>query len=132
MPLYGHELNESINPLEAGLGFAVSWQDGQGNDRDFIGRDALADLQSAGLQRRRVGLQLEGRRAAREGYSVLRAGQPIGTVTSGTYSPTLERPISMAYVDLQYAEVDTEVEVDIRGKSVSATVCCLPFYKRTG
>ena len=50
----------------------------------------------------------------------------------GTYSPTLERPISMAYVDLQYAEVGTEVEVDIRGKSVSATVCCLPFYKRTG
>lgn len=132
MPLYGQELNESINPLEAGLGFAVSWQDGQGNDRDFIGRDALADLQSAGLQRRRVGLQLEGRRAAREGYSVLRAGQPIGTVTSGTYSHTLERPISMAYVDLQYAEVGTEVEVDIRGKSVSATVCCLPFYKRTG
>jgi aminomethyltransferase len=125
MPLYGHELNEQINPLQAGLAFAVNLE-----GRDFVGRAALLAAKQDQQQPVRVGLELAGRRAAREHYPVLAAGQPVGEVTSGTFSPTLQKPIAMAYVPPVHSAVGTELAVDIRGTAEPARVVKLPFYKR--
>lgn len=124
MPLYGHELSENITPLQAGLEFAINLV-----DRDFIGRDALAG-ETEGARPVRVGLQMDGRRAARDGCPVLDDGQPVGTVTSGSYSPTFERPLAMAYVKPTAAAIGTPLTVDIRGTQLPATVVPLPFYQR--
>lgn len=126
MPLYGHELSEQINPIQAGLSFAVNL-----DGREFIGRDAILAAKQNKEQPVRVGLELAGRRAAREHYPVLASAERIGEVTSGTYSPTLERPIAMAYVPPQYSAVGTELAVDIRGSREPARVVTLPFYSRT-
>jgi aminomethyltransferase len=126
MPLYGHELSEQINPIQAGLSFAVNL-----DGREFVGREALVEARQNKDQPVRVGLELAGRRAAREHYPVLASGQQIGEVTSGTYSPTLERPIAMAYVPPPYSAVGTELAVDIRGSMEPARVVKLPFYSRT-
>jgi len=140
MPLYGHELNEEINPLTAGLGFAVNLE-----GRAFVGREAIAAAKARTDRPVRVGLELAGRRVPREHYSVLasreREGEApaeprratstkIGEITSGTFSPTFERPIAMAYVQPQYAAVGTELAVDIRGSVEPARVVALPFYTR--
>ncbi|MBA60925.1 MAG: glycine cleavage system protein T [Planctomycetaceae bacterium] len=130
MPLYGHELDENTNPLEAGLEFAVSWNDTNGKNRDFIGSEALTEFKKTGIQRQRVGLLTDGKRPAREGYAVFGDGKEVGIITSGTYSPTLEQPIAMAYLPTLYATTGQQLEVDIRGKLTPATVCNLPFYKR--
>lgn len=125
MPLYGHELDETIDPLTAGLDFAVKL-----SKPEFIGRDALQQRKDGGLERRRIGLQLTGRRIAREGAAVFSGDTEVGIVTSGTFSPTLERPIAMAYVDAECAENENALEVDIRGQRVEAEIVPLPFYKR--
>lgn len=125
MPLYGHELSESINPYEAGLGFAVNL-----DGRQFPGRDAIAPLKTNTTLPRRVGLSLDGKRVPREGYPVVSGGKPIGHVTSGTFSPTFNRPIAMAYVEPSVAEVGTKLAVDVRGREEPCTVTALPFYKR--
>lgn len=125
MPLYGHELSESINPFQAGLSFAVQLQ------HEFIGRDALAQLKNA-PQSTRIGLELNGKRVAREHCGVQAAGEVIGEVTSGTFSPTLEKPIAMAYVRPDHASPGTQLAIDIRGKLEPARVVPLPFYKRAG
>ncbi len=93
MPLYGHELSGSINPYEAGLGWAVKLNKGE-----FVGRDALRRLKGQPA-RRRVGLALDGKRIARQGYAVHRDGHPVGHVTSGTFAPTLKRSLAMALVE---------------------------------
>ncbi len=124
MPLYGHELSESIDPISAGLSFAVKPQ-----AKDFIGKAALlAKAQSPLMQR--VGLVLAGRRIAREGAQILAGQVRIGEVTSGTFSPTLEKPIAMAYLERAAVSFGTNVEVDIRGQSERATIVKLPFYRR--
>lgn len=125
MPLYGHELNEEITPIEAGLDFAISLK-----DRDFIGRDAIVAAKADANHPVRVGLQLEGRRVARENSRVLQSNDDVGHVTSGTFSPTFERPIAMAYVKPAVSAVGTQLLADIRGTSVAATVVPLPFYER--
>ncbi len=131
MPLYGHELTERINPIQAGLSFAVNL-----DGRDFVGRAALVAAKQNKQQQVRVGLELNGRRAAREHYAVLTPtrsaseGVPVGEVTSGTFSPTLQKPIAMAYVPPQHAEIGTELAVDIRGTAEPARVVKLPFYTR--
>lgn len=132
MPLYGHELSEQIDPYTAGLAFAVNLK-----DRSFVGSQSLTSKSSAtsGVHAtavKRVGLKVEGRRAAREQsdcYGV--DGQVIGTVTSGTFSPTFNQPISMAYIQADAANVGNRIEVDIRGTRAPATVVELPFYKRS-
>jgi aminomethyltransferase len=126
MPLYGHELTEELTPIDAGLDFAVSFE-----NREFIGRDALVAAQADANHPVRVGLQLEGRRVAREQSRVLQGGNDVGYVTSGTFSPTFERPIAMAYVDPSAAAIGTRVAADIRGTATSATVVPLPFYERS-
>ncbi|QDU54614.1 glycine cleavage system aminomethyltransferase GcvT [Aeoliella mucimassa] len=124
MPLYGHELSENITPWQAGLEFAVNLK-----DREFIGSEVLAGSMD-GSRPVRVGLQMDGRRAAREGCPVMYEDEPVGTVTSGTYSPTFERPLAMAYVKPVAAAIGTPLAVDIRGTQIPATVVPLPFYER--
>jgi aminomethyltransferase len=125
MPLYGHELSESINPVQAGLGFAYNLP-----DREFIGRAAIAAATDNPSLPRRVGLALDGRRVPREGYSILVDDRPVGVVTSGTFSPTFERPIAMGYVEPEFSEIETELTIDLRGRKLSASVIPLPFYQR--
>jgi aminomethyltransferase len=127
MPLYGHELSETINPFEAGLGFACHLV-----GYDFPGRDALKQIQQQPLQRVRVGLELAGRRAAREGATILVGNEAVGQVTSGSFSPTLEKSIAMGYLPPQVAQPGTEVIVDIRGHKEPARIVQLPFYRRNG
>ncbi len=122
MPLYGHELTDKINPMQAGLAWAVKLDKG-----DFIGREALT---KATADPKRIGLEVEGKRAAREGCPILTDGSHIGTVTSGSYAPTLEKSIAMGYAPAKYAVVGTSLMVDIRGTPTPAKVVALPFYKR--
>jgi aminomethyltransferase len=125
MPLYGHELTEEIDPLQAGLGWAVKMDKGA-----FLGQDALRCRQQDGTRRVRVGLELEGKRIAREGAEVLAGDKVIGQVTSGTFAPTLEKAVAMAYVAPSHAAAGTPCTVDVRGKPASARVAPLPFYRR--
>jgi aminomethyltransferase len=125
MPLYGHELSEEIDPFQAGLGRAVKMDKG-----NFIGREALARRRQDPALRRRVGLELEGKRIAREGAAVLRDGKEVGRVTSGTFAPSLGKAIAMAYVDPVATELGTACAVDVRGKPAPARVVPLPFYQR--
>jgi aminomethyltransferase len=125
MPLYGHELSEEIDPLQAGLGWAVKFDKG-----DFIGREALLKRKEDANRPVRVGLEIAGKRIAREQAAVLAGGEKIGGVTSGTFAPTLEKAIAMAYVGPAHASPGTVCEVDIRGKTSPATVARLPFYER--
>lgn len=126
MPLYGHELSEEIDPFQANLGWAVKLDKG-----DFIGRAALLRRRDDVSLPRRVGLVLEGKRIAREGAGVFHDGRQVGWVTSGTFSPTRNQAVAMAYVEAEYTAVSTAVEVDIRGKSAAARVVALPFYRRS-
>ncbi len=125
MPLYGHELSETVDPLTAGLAFAVKL-----DKPDFLGREALLKIKDQPNRPVRVGLQLGSKRIAREHSEVFFGPKPIGLVSSGTYSPTLEQSIAMAYVSAEHSAIGSTLEVDIRGKRESATVVPLPFYKR--
>jgi aminomethyltransferase len=130
MPLYGHELSTSLTPFDAGLGRVVKFE----KEGDFVGREALREAAARSEQnppRVLVGLVAEGRRVPRAGYAVVAGGEVIGEVTSGAPSPTLARPIAMAYVDAAHAAPGTAgVGVDIRGTHEPYEVVALPFYKR--
>ncbi|MFF4274890.1 glycine cleavage system aminomethyltransferase GcvT [Streptomyces sp. NPDC001536] len=130
MPLYGHELSTSLTPFDAGLGRVVKFE----KEGDFVGRQALREaLENLDhdVPRVLVGLIAEGRRVPRAGYAVVADGQVIGEVTSGAPSPTLGKPIAMAYVDAAHAAPGTTgVGVDIRGSHEPYEVVALPFYKR--
>ncbi len=126
MPLYGNELGLEGNPFEAGLGPVVSFK----KEETFVGREALEAIKAEGTSRVLVGLRGTGRRAGRGGYTVHAGGEQIGTITSGQPSPTLGYPIALAYVNPEFAEVGTSVEVDLRGKLEPFEVVALPFYKR--
>jgi aminomethyltransferase len=125
MPLYGHELSEEIDPFQAGLAWAVKLDKG-----DFIGREALLRRKEDAALRQRVGLELEGKRPAREGCEVRLGSATVGRVTSGTLTPTLNKAIAMAYVDRASMAPGTKLSVDVRGKAEPARVVSLPFYKR--
>ena len=125
MPLYGHELSETINPFQAGLASACHLV-----GYDFPGRDALLRLQAQPLDLTRVGMELEGRRVAREGSPVLRDGVRVGTVTSGSFAPTLQKTIAMGYLSPADSAVGTELAIDVRGRLEPARVVKLPFYSR--
>ncbi|HET6835565.1 MAG TPA: glycine cleavage system aminomethyltransferase GcvT [Acidimicrobiales bacterium] len=124
LPLHGHELGPGITPLQAGLGWVVSWDKG-----DFRGRKALAVERERGVERRLRGLEVEGRRPPRADQTVTSGGEPIGRVTSGNYSPTLDRGIALAFLPPELGE-EREVAIDVRGTEVPAEVVPLPFYKR--
>lgn len=123
MPLYGHEMDDSISPKEAGLGIFVKM-----DKEDFIGKKALEE--KGPLTRKRVGLKVTGRGIIREHQPVYIGDRQIGMTTSGTHCPYLGYPAAMALVDIGYKEPGTAVEVEVRGRRVAAEVVKLPFYKR--
>jgi aminomethyltransferase len=126
MALYGQDVTEETTPIEAGLGWLVHC-DRKG---DFVGRAVLERQLAQGCERQLVGLQLEGRHIARSGYGVFAGGDRVGTVTSGTLSPTLGIPIAIAQVATAQAQIGQLLEVDIRGQRHPAQVVPRPFYKR--
>ena len=123
MPLYGHEMDETVTPLEADLGFGVKL-----GKEEFIGKDAL--VAAGDPARIRVGLKVTGRGIVREHQDVFLDGELIGHTTSGTHCPYLKQAIGMALVTAGGVEVGSAVEVDVRGRRVACEVVPLPFYKR--
>jgi aminomethyltransferase len=132
MPLYGHELDENIDPISADLNFAVNLtKDQDERGEKFIGQDALQKIAAAGPAKKRVGLRLEGKRTPRQGMMVNQGDQPIASVTSGCLSPTLGYPIAMTYLPSKLAVTGTELNVTIGSSRVPAQVVPLPFYKKS-
>jgi aminomethyltransferase len=124
--LYGNDIDEDINPIEAGLGWIC-----KDKIKDFIGVDTVRQTRQDKPERKLAGLILEGRRVARSGALVVNAdGENIGRVTSGAFSPSLKKSIAVALVPTQYAKIDTQLGVDIRGRVHQAVVVKTPFYKR--
>ncbi|TMG69451.1 MAG: glycine cleavage system aminomethyltransferase GcvT [Chloroflexi bacterium] len=121
--LYGNDIDETTNPIEAGLGWTCKL------DKAFIGRDAIAAIKAEGPKRRIVGLVIDGG-VARHGHEVVSAGEVVGHVTSGTFGPTVQKNIALAYVPTRLSKVGTAVAVRIRGKDVPATVVKTPFFRR--
>ena len=130
MPLYGNELSIDGDPFAAGLGPVVALS----KEGDFVGKAALAAKKEAGAGttsgRKLVGLKGLGRRAGRGHYPVLKDGNVVGEVTSGQPSPSLGYPVAMAYVDVEFTEPGTALDIDLRGKAEPFEVVALPFYKR--
>ncbi|MGD0542216.1 MAG: glycine cleavage T C-terminal barrel domain-containing protein, partial [Tepidisphaeraceae bacterium] len=124
MPLYGHELGEGIDPISAGLSWAVDLS------KDFIGAEPLRVIAGRGPARMLVGLELQGPRIARQGAAVKAGAVLVGSVTSGTFSPTLKRSIAMAFVDSGHAPIGANASVDLRMATADAKIVALPFYKR--
>ncbi len=123
MPLYGHEMDETVSPLETGLDFAVKL-----GKEEFVGKEALVEAGTPA--RTRVGLEATGRGILREHMPVFKAGQQVGTTTSGTKCPYIDKAVAMALVDNGALAEGDEVEVEVRGRMVAAKVVALPFYKR--
>jgi aminomethyltransferase len=138
MPLYGHELDTTTTPFEAGMGRVVRLDkvSDDGTPLPFVGRDALAARKESAPARVLVGLRGEGRRPARAGYDVVQRGVDtapgavVGHVTSGVPSPTLGYPIAMAYVTPEVSAEGTELAVDVRGRAEPFVVVPMPFYRR--
>lgn len=126
MPLYGHELSEEVNPIQAGLGFAVELE-----GASFPGAEALRQAKHV-KQPVRVGLEVSGKRVPRENFPILdpSTSRQVGFVTSGTFSPTFEKSLAMGYVETEYSAPGVELAIDVRGRNESARVVKLPFYKR--
>ncbi len=125
MALYGQDIYETTTPLEAGLGWVVHL-DTKG---DFIGRPVLEQQKAAGVERRLVGIEMQGRYIARHGYPVLYEGKSVGEVTSGTLSPTVGKAIALAYVPIRLSKIGQQLEVQIRGKAYPGVVVKKPFYR---
>jgi len=122
--LYGNDIDETTGPIEAGLGWTCKL------DKDFVGRDRIAAVKEAGPHRKLVGLVTDGG-IARHGHPVTSGGEIVGVVTSGTYGPTVQRNIALAYVPAGLAKVGTDVAVRIRERDVPAKVVKTPFWKRS-
>jgi glycine cleavage system T protein (aminomethyltransferase) len=125
MALYGHEINEETTLLEANLGWITKLNKG-----DFTGRDALAKQKAEGTKRKLIGFEVTDRGIARDEQDVLVNGERAGRVTSGSPAPFLKKNIGMAYVPVEFSSTGTELQIDVRGRLVTAQVVPLPFYKR--
>ncbi|MDH3745975.1 MAG: glycine cleavage system aminomethyltransferase GcvT [Acidobacteriota bacterium] len=125
MALYGHEIDRFTYPWEAGLGWTIKLKKGA-----FVGSEALARVKAEGIRRRLVGFEIHGRGIARQGHTIWVDDEEVGAVTSGTWSPTVEKALGMAYVPKALAAVGTELEFDVRGRRLQGAVVELPFYKR--
>ncbi|MCD6530943.1 glycine cleavage system aminomethyltransferase GcvT [bacterium] len=122
--LYGNDIDETTNPYEAGLGWIVKLEKG-----DFIGRDAIIDAKAKGLKRKLVCLELQERGFPRHGYKVFREGEEVGVVSSGTFSPMLNKGIALAYVPREFSKVGNAFEVQVRNVKIPAVVVKPPFWK---
>jgi aminomethyltransferase len=125
MLLYGQDMDKSINPFEAGLGWLVDL-----GRRDYIGKSALLDIRRQGVSRKLIGFRMIGQGVARSGYKIVKSGQQVGQVTSGGYAPTLNASIGFGYIPIDLATIGTEIAVMIRNKPVAAQVVDRQFYKR--
>ncbi|WP_267218997.1 glycine cleavage system aminomethyltransferase GcvT [Novosphingobium clariflavum] len=125
LPLYGHDMDPERGPVEAGLAFGVNKR--RRLEGGFPGAERVQRDFAEGTAQKRIGLKLEGRQAAREGAKVFHGEQEVGIVTSGGFSPSLQHPIAMAYVDAALAADGTALSIDIRGKKLGATVAAMPF-----
>ena len=125
MPLYGHEIDATISPWEAGLDWIVKLDKG-----DFLGRDALLEQKEKGMTRKLIGLEVKGRGIARDGYEVFIDGVAAGWVTSGGPAPALNKNIGMCYLPVHEANPGRPIEVMVRGRAVEAITIPIPFYKR--
>ena len=126
MHLYGNDINLETTPFEAGLGWLVHLE----MPHNFIGRKALEKQAEEGTRKKLVGIKIQNKGIARKGYPVLYNSEPVGRVTSGTWSPTLKEPIALAYVTREVATINTQIEVEIRGKKHPAVIVKRPFYRR--
>lgn len=122
MPLYGHEIEANTTPLEAGLGWACDL------NKDFIGRDALLKQKLEGLAKKLVGFEMIDRGIARKDYRICKEGHPIGVVTTGMFSPTLQKNLGLGFVPPELSAIGTEFDVEVRGKPLKARVVKTPFY----
>lgn len=120
--LYGNDIDKTTNPLEAGLGWITKLDKG-----DFIGREALAKIKAEGIKRKLMGFEVEGRMIPRHGYEIKKDGESVGLVTSGAYSPVLEGNIGLGYIAMPYANIDEEIEIESRGRSIPAKIVKTPF-----
>ncbi len=123
--LYGNDIDKTTNPLEAGLGWITKLNKGE-----FLGKEPMLNAKRAGLRRRLVGINLPEKNIARHGYAITENGSTIGQITSGTFSPSLQKSIAMGYVDTAHAEPGSRVTVPIRGKAVEAVVVKTPFLQK--
>lgn len=124
MPLYGHEMDDDVSPLETGLDFAVKME-----KAEFVGKSGI--FARLPLKRKRVGLEITGRGIVREHCDIYSGDRKIGHSTSGTHCPALGYPVAMAMLDIDFTGIGTTVEVDVRGRRILAKVVPLPFYKRS-
>ncbi len=125
MSLYGHELSDTISPLEANLGWICKLGKG-----DFIGREPMQKLKEDGLKRRLVGFEMVDKGIARDGFEVYVGDDRVGEVTSGSPAPFLKKNIGLAFVPAEFAKTGQEITIDVRGKKLAAVVVPTPFYKR--
>jgi len=125
MRLYGNDIDETTTAIEADLGWTIGWDKG-----DFIGREALVEQRAKGAARKLVGFEMLDRGIARHGYPVVIGGRSVGIVTSGTQTPFLKKAIGMAYVPIDVSRPNSEIDIDVRGRTLRARVIPLPFYKR--
>jgi aminomethyltransferase len=123
--LWGHDMDDTTTPLEAGLGWITKLGKGE-----FIGREAIQKQKAEGLSRKLVGFEVEDRAPARDGYSIAIGGREVGKVASGSPAPYLQKNIGMAYLPVEHASVGTALSILIRGREVPARVVEMPFYKR--
>ncbi len=124
LPLYGHELNEQIDPISARLEFGIDF------DHDYLGRTALEEIKRTGPKQVRVGLKLQSKRAARQGFKILHNNEEVGTVTSGAFTPTVNASIAMAYIRQDLAQIGNTVQIQIGDELQPAEVVKMPFYRR--
>ena len=124
-PLYGHELDDEITPLEAGLGWVTKF-----SKPTFLGREVLVEQKNRGLRRKLVGLELLGPGIARTNYELQKQGRAIGRITSGTKSPSLGKSIALGYVSFEDSEIGNHLDVNVRGRNVAAEIVPVPFYNR--
>jgi len=126
-PLYGHEYDEEISPFNTGFSFAIKLE----KEEDFIGKKALLKQKETGVHKRLVGIKMKNKMIPRQGYSIFVKDNAVGKITSGTFSPSLEYPIAMGYMNIESSFLGQLVEVEIRGKKHTGVVTKLPFYKKT-
>ncbi|MGE5847894.1 MAG: glycine cleavage system aminomethyltransferase GcvT [Ignavibacteria bacterium] len=123
--LYGNDIDQTTNPLEAGLEWITKL-----NKKDFIGKDSLLKFKTNGFKRKLVGMKTEEKAFPRHGYDLTHSGKKIGTITSGTVSPILGKPIALGYVQQEYSAPGSKVNFNIRGKDIPAEVVKIPFVSR--
>jgi len=126
MPLYGHELNDELTPLEADLEWAIDLT------KEFPGSSVLKKQKASGIRKKRVGFEMIERGIPRQGFEIQKNGKTIGSVTSGSFIPTTGKNIGMAYVTAAETTIGNAIDVMVRGKAVKAVLVSLPFYKRKG